>query len=114
MARRGTVKRLSIDHEEFIARKYFGVRQKSSGAVAGDEGDVRTPTLLIECKMTGSPGRPLKSKPTLLKQFEKVAEEAYMDARHPQMALRYYWPDSPLANREGWVDLTVKLVEDDT
>lgn len=114
MAARGTVKRFSVEHEDFIAKKYYGVRQESSGAVAGDEGDVRTPTLLIECKMTGNPAQPLKRKPTLLAQFEKIAEEAGMDSRHPQMALRYYWPDSPLANREGWVDLTVKLVSDDT
>jgi hypothetical protein len=110
--KRGTVKWFSIQHEEFIAHAFGGVRTASSGAVAGDEGDVRTPEELIECKMTGNPANPLKKKPTLLGQFEKVADEAYMDGRTPAMALRYFWPDSPLADNDGWVDLIVKRVVD--
>lgn len=113
MAKRGTVKFESVKHEDYIARAYYGVRQRSSGATAGDEGDVRTPTQLIECKTTGSPANPLKAKPSLLRLFEKVADEAYMDSRYPMMALRYYWPDSSLANSDGYVDLIVKRVEDD-
>jgi hypothetical protein len=112
VAKRGTVKRRSVEHEDFIARQYGGKRSVSSGAVAGDEGDVKTPTQLIECKMTGSPTTPLKRKPTLLSQFEKIAEEAHMDGLAPMMALRYYWPDSPLADRTGYVDFEVKLVSD--
>jgi hypothetical protein len=112
VAQRGTIKRYSVEHEEFIARKFFGSRQLSSGAIAGDEGDVRTPTHLIECKMTGNPAKPLSKRPTLLGQFEKIADEAHMDGRRPMMALRYFAPDSPLADREGWVDLIVRRIDD--
>lgn len=114
MAKRGTVKRESIDHEDWVAHTYYGVRIDNSGAIPGKEGDVRTPTQLIECKCTGRPAQPLKKKPVLLRLFEKIADEAYMDSRYPMMALRYYWPDSPLANRDGYVDLIVKRVEDDS
>lgn len=110
MAKRGTVKRGSVEHENFVAKKLGGRRSPSSGASAGDEGDVRTDTELIECKMTGSPAKPLKKKPTLLAQFEKIADEAYIDGREPALALRYFWPTSALADRDGWVDLIVRRV----
>jgi hypothetical protein len=113
VARRGTVKRESVEHEEYIARHYNGTRTKSSGAVAGDEGDVRTPNSLIECKTTGSPSKPLKKKPVLLDRMEKINDEAQMDARHPLVCQRYYWPESPLANRDGYVDLVIKRLVDD-
>ncbi len=108
MARRGTSKRLSVDHEEFIAREYDGVRSASSGGAAHDQGDVRCPASLIECKATMAQG-----KPKILKEFEKIAAEAYSEGKSPLMALRYYAPDSPIADIDGWVDLSVRLVGDD-
>lgn len=113
MASRGTKKQLSVEHEEYIARLYDGDRSASSGGAGHDQGDVRLPESLIECKYTGSPGEPLKAKPKLVKEFEKVALEAWSEGRDPMMALRYYCPDSPLAGINGWVDLAVRRVSDD-
>lgn len=111
MAKRGSVKALSVEQEEHIARLYGGRRSASSGAADNDSGDVRASDHLFECKLTGGPGRPAKS--TLLKQFEKVAQEAYAEGKDPVVALRFYSPDSPLANPKGWVDLVVRLAEED-
>jgi hypothetical protein len=111
MATRGSSKALSVDQEDFIARKYGGKRSLSSGASDTDAGDVRTDKYLIECKVTGRPTAPAKS--TLLKTFEKIAEEAYEEGREPLVALRFYNPDSILANSDGWVDLVVRRVGED-
>jgi hypothetical protein len=108
MARRGTSKRLSVDHEEAIARAYGGARSPSSGGAAHDYGDVRCPTALIECKATMA-----ESRPKVLKEFEKIAVEAYAEGREPALALRYYAPESILADVDGFVDLIVRRVADD-
>lgn len=123
MAKRGSIKRLSVDHEDHVAREYQGVRSASSGGADNDNGDVRSKNDLIECKYTGQPGKTCKrhgvvdcpdcNRTTLLRQFEKVAEEAYMEGRSPVVALRIYCPDSILANPKGWVDLSVRLLGDD-
>jgi hypothetical protein len=102
-----------VDHEDFIARKYDGRRSASSGGADNDNGDVRTATLLIECKMTGGPGEKPKPLPKFVQHLEKVAEEAYLEGREPVVALRYYAPDSILANPHGWIDVAVRPVADD-
>jgi hypothetical protein len=107
MAARGTSKRLSVDHEDWIAERYAGKRSKSSGGAAHDQGDVRCPTLLIECKAIMKPNK------KLIDEFEKVAKEAYSEGRTPAVALRYFAPDSILADNDGWVDLIVRRVRDD-
>jgi hypothetical protein len=108
MAHRGTVKRLSVDHEEHIARLYGGKRSPSSGGAGHDNGDVRCPTLLVECKAT------MNARPKVLKEFEKIAKEAYAEGRTPALALRYFAPESILADVGGWVDLIVYNVRDDS
>jgi hypothetical protein len=79
MASRGSKKALSKEHEEFIARRYAGRRSPSSGASPTDLGDVRVEReTLIECK--GKFGERIGDKPvrsTLLRQFEKVSDEAW-------------------------------------
>ena len=45
--------------------------------------------------------------------MEKMADEAYAEGKDPALALRYFCPDSPLASYDGWVDLTVRLTEQD-
>jgi hypothetical protein len=107
MARRGSSKRLSVEHEEFIARKYGGTRSKSSGGAAHDQGDVRCPTCLIECKAS------MKAPKKLIEEFEKITKEAYSEGKDPALALRYYAPDSILADADGWIDLIVRTVADD-
>lgn len=106
-------KRLSKQHEDFVANVYGGIRSRSSGASDVDKGDVRskTTTSIFECKMTGEPGRPKSS--TLLKVMEKMADEAWAEEKEPVVCLRLFNPESPLASREGWVDLSVRLTSDD-
>jgi hypothetical protein len=92
---------------------YNGTRSKSSGAAVHDAGDVRLDSSLVECKYTGSPGEPLKRMPKLVKEFEKIANEAWAEGYDPVMALRFYAPKSSLSRNDGWIDFIVRLVEDD-
>ena len=110
---RGSNKQRSIDHENFIARLFGGIRQKGSGATPRENGDVRivNSNSIFECKCTGEPGKPKRT--TLIKQFEKVANEAHSEGRTPAIALRFFVPDSPLANKDGWVDLVVRQAGED-
>lgn len=109
MAKLKTSKDFSRAHEDFVAAVYHGRRSPSSGAADTDKGDVKDHETLFECKMTRK-----SSIPKLVKDFEKVAYEAYEQGLDPAVALRYYLPDSPLANpRSGYVDLTVRLTGDD-
>lgn len=91
---------------------YNGVRSASSGASSNDSGDVRASHDLIECKVTGAPGGESK-RSTLLRHFEKVAEEAFAEGKSPVVALRFWCPDSILADQKGWVDLAVRTLEED-
>lgn len=114
MATRGSKKQLSIEHEEFVARKYKGKRSNSSGAADTDQGDVRTDSMLFECKgkfgiRTGQ--KPVRS--TLVTQMEKVADEAWGEGKEPALALRFYMPESPLSDNQGFVDFSVRLLRDD-
>lgn len=113
MSKRGTTKALSIKHEDSVARAYGGVRSPSSGAAITDAGDVRVEDqdTLFECKYTGSPEKPARS--TLVTRMEKIADEAWAESKEPALALRFYMPESPLAGPEGWVDLSVRLLNDD-
>lgn len=111
MATTGSKKALSVKHEDFIAALYGGKRSKSSGAAITDGGDVRAPTKLIECKMTGKPGTVKRNK--VLNDFEKIADEAFEEGREPLLALRYWDSDSVLSGPDGYIDLVVKLASDD-
>lgn len=116
MAPHGSKKALSEEHEKFISERYEGSRSPSSGGAQHDQGDVRVvdDDTLFECK--GSFGIRTGAKParsTLVTQMEKIADEAYSESRNPAIALRFYMPDSPLADNYGNVDLVVRLLEDD-
>jgi len=117
MARKGTNKARSVEHEEFIARCYQGRRSPSSGAADHDEGDVKVGNakvggILFECKTTGDSEKPAKA--TIVTRMEKVAEEAWAAGYEPALALRFYKPDSRLANDKGFIDLVVRRVADDS
>ncbi len=113
MAKRGTVKAKSLYQENYLARTYGGKRSPSSGASFHDAGDIRTDRDLLEAKVTGAPGRKEISKPKHIKELEKVAVEAWTEGRNPVLCVRYYLPDSPLADVNGWVDIAIRLVADD-
>lgn len=91
---------------------YHGLRSPSSGAAANDSGDVVTPKDLIECKTTGAPGSPVRP-PAILGHLVKIIEEAQERGRTGVLALRYYAPDHELANRDGWVEITIRRTSDD-
>lgn len=120
MAKRGTNKRFSQDQEAFVAAQYGGTVSPSSGAANNDSGDVRTERDLIECKVkvpqTCKKGHSHYEchcgQPALVKTFEKISEEAYAEGKSPVVALRFWYPSSILA-KNGWVDLSVRLLEED-
>lgn len=75
---------------------------------------MRTERDLIECKHTGTYDKPAKSISVKLADLEKIADEAWSEARMPVLALSLYAPDSILADRNGFVDLTLRLAGDDS
>jgi hypothetical protein len=112
-AKRGTNNFWSELHENHLAKLFKGVRSPTSGAGVTDPGDVRCDTVLIECKETGNPGQVPKRIPTIVRQFHKVALEAWEAGKDPVLALRYYQPGHRLADQDGWIDLTVRLAKND-
>ncbi len=113
MAKLGSTKGLSVIQEERVARRYHGVRSPSSGAAESDQGDVRTEIELFECKHRGTFDKPALSISIKLEDFEKIADEAWSEGRMPVMALSIYCPDSPLADKNGFVEFTARLQKDD-
>lgn len=101
------------EHEKFIAKLYGGERTKSSGSGVKQKGDVRIETdrEVVECKYTDNQDG--QRKPRLVTVMEKVSQEAYEEGKDPAIALRWYMPDSTLANSDGMVDLVVRLAKDD-
>lgn len=107
-------KKLSVEHEQYVAKQLGGRRSRSSGASDTDKGDVITDTQMIECK--GKFGKRIGDKEvryTLVKQMEKAADEAWANGKDPAIALRFFVPDSPLANNSGYVDLIVRQLSDE-
>lgn len=113
MAKKGSSKYFSVLQEERIARYYEGTRSASSGAQAHDQGDVRSAVDLIECKHRGSYDKPARSISVRLDDMEKIRDEAMSEGKWPALALSFYCPKSPLADRNGYVDLIVRHVLDD-
>lgn len=110
MAHRGTVKSLSITHEEHVAKKFHGTRSKTS------QKDVRVEAedTIFECKGRWGARVGAKDPYTLLiRQMEKVFDEAASEGKEPAIAMRFFLPDSPLADDSGYVDFAVRLLEDD-
>lgn len=122
MAKVGTTKQFSLDQESFVALAYGGVRSPSSGGADNDSGDVRAPFDLIECKMTGTPGKictkhetadcPICTRTPFIRILEKIAEEAHLEGKSPVVAQRFWCPDSPLSHN-GWIDVSVRLLRED-
>jgi len=92
---------------------YGGRTSPSSGGAITDEGDVHTKYELIECKYTGKPLKPAKSATVNLRVLEKIVDEARETGKVPGLALRMYNPDSPLSDRDGMIDVMVRLMADD-
>jgi hypothetical protein len=116
VAKRGTVKRKSVEQEDYVAAHYGGRRSASSGAADTDSGDVVAGDWLFECKVTGEPEEPLKRpiNSKLNDELTKITEEAWQRGKSPAMALRWYEPEHILADRYGWVDIVLKRLVDDS
>jgi hypothetical protein len=113
MAKAGTSKQRSLDQENFISKLFRGRRTLASGASAHDPGDVVTEDELFECKQKGGAEKHATSMSVNLKIIEKTADEAWSIGKVPVLALRMYAPTSVLADRDGHVDLVVRLATDD-
>jgi hypothetical protein len=68
--------------EDRTARDFGGRRQPGSGSRWSNKGDVRTPTLLIENKWTGSKSITLKAL-----DLEKICDEAVAEGRTPAFGI---------------------------
>ena len=113
MAKRGTVKRRSVEQEDYVASVYpEGRRSPSSGA--HDEIDVFTSESGIECKFEGGPGeKEVYSYRIKLEDLETISDRAMKVGRDGALAVRLYAPESPLSDRDGNVDFVVRpLVQD--
>ncbi len=113
MAKKGTSKWFADQVEQKVAKFYGGKKSPSSGAAETDQGDVRTPELLIECKHKGYYGKPAQSISLKLSDWEKICDEAWSEDREPRMVLSMYNPGSVLSDRNGMVALAVMAMEDD-
>jgi hypothetical protein len=114
MAPRGSIKSLSVGHEDYVAKLFKGKRSASSGGADNDQGDVRTCCQLIEAKLTGYPGKPAQSISLKVNDLNKVAKEAYSEGKIPALALRIHNPESFLSDRHGNIDLIVHLMSNDS
>jgi hypothetical protein len=106
-----TKRERSIDHETKVAKKYGGIRSKTSGAHIKDHFDVRCPYDLIECKTTGEPGNEKTSR--IVKLLEAQIDSAYEVGCRGSLNLRYFQPRSPNSDPDGYIYITVRLTKDD-
>lgn len=111
MARRGSIKRLSVTQEDLVASIYGGTRSPSSGAAAHDGGDIRLAVHLAECKLTGGPGNPVERLPRFVQDLEKVTDEAAVEGKDAFLIQSFYAPQSNLSNHTGWVHLAVRQMD---
>lgn len=68
---------------------------------------------LCECKHTGTFDKPARSFSLKLDDMEKIADEAWSEGKEPMMIVSIYCPDSVLADKDGEVNLAVRLMSDD-
>lgn len=117
MAKTGTKHELAVRHEKTVAKAYpRGKRSSTSGASPVDKGDVKVvaDNTLFECKgRFGELAGKVPVRATLVTQMEKIANEAWESLKDPAIALRFYMPNSFLADEDGWVDLVVRRMDDD-
>lgn len=109
-----TNKQMSVEHEDFIAKQFYGRREPASGASITAPGDVfiygdrtyDTPysqSVLVECKVSESGTVSISRK-----GIEKIREEAATRGCRPMIALRLRDPYTA-----KHIDVVVKLVDDE-
>lgn len=86
----------SIKQENRVAKAIGGRRQKASGALPGNKGDVRSVELLGECKRTDK-----KSISITLEYLAKITKEASFYNKIPCVAIEIETP--PKFVNKDWV-----------
>lgn len=86
----------SMRQEDRVADALGGYRQKASGALAGNRGDVKGVELLGECKRTDK-----KSISITLAYLEKITMEAVSYDRIPAVAIEF--GNTPKLVSKDWV-----------
>jgi len=89
-------RRKSMRQEDRVADALGGYRQKASGALPGNRGDVRGVELLGECKRTDK-----KSISITLAYLEKITMEAISYDRIPAVAIEF--GNTPKLVSRDWV-----------
>jgi hypothetical protein len=95
----------SMDQESRIAKAVKGRRQKASGALPGNKGDVRSVELLGECKRTDK-----KSISITLEYLQKITKEAGFYNKIPCVAIEIQSPPK-FVNRD-WMLLPAGFVQE--
>lgn len=98
-------RRKSIAQEDRVADALSGYRQKASGALPGNRGDVKGIELLGECKRTDK-----KSISITLAYLEKITMEAISYDRIPAVAIEF--GDTPKLVSKDWVLLPSEFVQE--
>lgn len=113
MAERGTKKRRSVEQEDFLAASYPGGRRSTTSG-AHDDNDVISTYSYHEAKYEGAPGeKEATGYRVKLSEMEKIVDAARKVGKDAAFQVRLYAPESTLADRDGNVDLVVRLMADD-
>lgn len=95
----------SMDQEDRVAKRVGGYRQKASGALPGNRGDVKGVELLGECKRTDK-----KSISITLAYLEKITHEAVAYDKIPAVAIEF--GDTPKLVSRDWVMVPADFMQD--
>jgi len=95
----------SMKQEDRVADALGGYRQKASGALPGNRGDVKGVELLGECKRTDK-----KSISITVKYLEKITHEAVAYDRIPAVAIEF--GDTPKLVSRDWVMVPSEFMQE--
>lgn len=98
-------RRKSMRQEDRVADALGGYRQKASGALPGNRGDVKGVELLGECKRTDK-----KSISITLAYLEKITMEAVSYNRIPAVAIEF--GDTPKLVSKDWVMVPAEFMQE--
>jgi hypothetical protein len=98
-------RRKSMKQEDRVAKRVGGYRQKASGALPGNRGDVKGVELLGECKRTDK-----KSISITLAYLEKITHEAVAYDKIPAVAIEF--GNTPKMVSRDWVMVPADFMQD--
>jgi len=95
----------SMKQEDRVADALGGYRQKASGALPGNRGDVKGIELLGECKRTDK-----KSISITIAYLEKITHEALAYDKIPAVAIEF--GNTPKMVSKDWVMVPVEFMQE--